>query len=246
MPLPFSVEAIDAIPEAQRALYKESNGKFVLDVEGYEDPTGLKSALEKERKAARDASKQISAWQALGKTPEEIQQLLDAQRQSDEEKATKGGEWDKLKSQMLTQHQQELAKREEREAKLKLSLERRLIDADATEAIAEAKGVPALLLPHVRASVRVVEEDGEFTVQVVDAQGNPRVNGKGEPLTIKDLVSEMRQSEIFGRAFEPTGTSGGGAGSGHANGNKTITQAQFDALPPKDRAKRMAEGYRVV
>lgn len=246
MPLPFQVDAIDAIPEAQRALYKESNGKFVLDVDGYEDPAGLKSALEKERKAAREAARQASQWQNLGKTPEEIQELLEAQRKAEEDNAAKGGDWDKLKAQMLTQHQQEIAKREEREKKLQSSLERRLIDADATAAIADAKGVPALLLPHVRAAVRVVEEDGEFRVQVVDAHGNPRVDGKGEPLSIKDLVSEMRQSDVFGRAFEPTGTSGGGASQGHANGSKTITQAQFDALPPKDRAKRMAEGYRVV
>ena len=126
-------------------------------------------------------------------------------------------------------------------------LERRLIDADATAAIAAAKGVPALLLPHVRASVKVIEEDGDFKVQVVDAQGNPRVNGKGEFLSIADLVGEMRQSDVYGRAFEPTGTTGGGATGGSGGGGaKVIKQAAFDALPPKQRAAKMAEGYSVV
>lgn len=246
MPLPFSVEVIDSIPEQQRSLYKESNGKYVLDVDGYEDTAGLKSALQKEREAAKTATKQAQAWSSLGKSPEEIQQLLEAQRKAEEEKATKGGEWEKLKVQITDQHKTELSKKDERIQALTKSLERRLIDADATAAIAAAKGVPALLLPHVRSAVRVIEEDGDFKVQVVDAAGNPRVNGKGEFLSIADLVGEMRQSDVFGRAFEPTGTTGSGAASRPASGSRTMTQAQFNAMRPAERAKTMAAGVTVI
>ena len=91
MPLPFSTDTIDSIPEAQRGLYKEVNGKFTLDVEGYEDPVGLKSALAKERDAAKSATRQAQAWQALGKTPEEITQLLEAQAQAERDKLTSEG-----------------------------------------------------------------------------------------------------------------------------------------------------------
>lgn len=245
--LAFTVDTLDGVAEAQRSLYKESNGKFVLDVEGYEDPVGLKSALQKERDRANALDKQVKAWAAMGKTPEEIQDLVEAQRKAEEDKALKGGEFDKLKQQMLDQHKAELGKKDERITTLTKSLERRLIDADATAAIAAAKGVPALLLPHVRASVRVIEDGGDFKVQVVDAAGNPRVNGKGEFLSISDLVSEMRQDDIYGRAFEPTGTAGGGATQGGGGGgSKTIKQAAFDALSPKERAKKMAEGYVVT
>ncbi|MBB1599488.1 hypothetical protein [Variovorax sp. UMC13] len=244
--IPMTVDAIDAIPEAQRGLYKESNGKFVLDVDGYEDPVGLKSALTKEREAAKNASKQVAAWAALGKTPEEIQALVEAAAQAEQDKLGKSGEWDKLKQQMADQHKAELGKKDERINVLTKSLERRLIDADATAAIAAAKGVPMLLLPHVRASVKVIEDGGDFKVQVVDAAGNPRVNGKGEFLSIADLVGEMRQSEVFGRAFEASGTTGGGASGGPGGGSKVIKQAAFDALSPKDRAARMKDGYSVV
>lgn len=246
MPLPFTVEVIDSIPEPQRGLYKESNGKFVLDVEGYEDTSGLKSALQKEREAAKSATKQAQAWASLGKSPEEIQQLLEAQRKAEEEKATKSGEWEKLKIQITDQHKTELSKKDERIQTLTKSLERRLIDADATAALAAAKGSPALLLPHVRQKVRVVEDDGDFRVQVIDEAGNPRVNSKGEFLSIADLVGEMRQSDIYGPAFEPTGTTGGGAASRPASGSKTMTQSQFNALRPAERAKAMASGVTVV
>jgi hypothetical protein len=245
--LNMTVESLDAIPEAQRGLYKESNGKFVLDVDGYEDPTGLKSALDKERKRASEAEKQAKAWANMGKSPEEIQALVETQRKAEEDKALKGGEFDKLKQQIIDQHKTELGKKDERIGTLTKSLERRLVDADATAAIAEAKGVPALLLPHVRAAVKVVEVDGDFKVQVVDAQGTPRVNGKGESLSIADLVSEMRQSEIFGRAFEPSGTTGSGASGGGSGGSgKTMKRAAFDALKPAERAKAMAAGTQVV
>ncbi|RZL39236.1 MAG: hypothetical protein EOP35_04155 [Rubrivivax sp.] len=245
--LAFTVDSLDGIAEAQRPLYKESNGKFVLDVDGYEDPVGLKSALQAERNNAKTATQQVAAWKALGKTPEEIQALVESAAQAERDKLTKGGEWDKLKLQMTEQHTVELGKKDERIKTLTTSLERRLIDADATAAIAAAKGVPALLLPHVRASVRVIEDGGDFKVQVVDAAGNPRVNGKGEFLSIADLVGEMRQSDVYGRAFEPTGTTGGGSQQGGGGGgSKTIKQAAFDALGPKDRAKKMAEGYVVT
>jgi hypothetical protein len=217
MPMPFQVESIDAVPEAQRSLYKETNGKFVLDVDGYEDPTNLKSALQKEREAAKTATKQAQAWAALGKTPDEIQAL-----------------------------EQQTKEREQLESKLKAkdsAIERHLVDAQATAAIAAAKGVPALLLPHVKASVRVVEDGGEYVVRVVDAAGNPRVDAKGEFLSIADLVGEMRQSEIFGRAFEPTGTTGSGAQGGGSGGTgKVMKQSAIDAMKPAERAKFFASG----
>lgn len=246
MPLPFTVDAIDAVPEAQRGLYKEANGKFVLDVDGYEDPSNLKSALQKEREAAKSAAQQVKAWSALGKSPEEIQALVEAQAKAEHENLTKNGEWDKLRDQMVNQHKVELSKKDEAIQARESALARHLIDAAAVTAVAELKGSAALLLPHIRSAVKVVEEDGEYVVRVVDKNG-PRVNGKGEFLTIKDLVGEMRQSDEFGRAFDATGTTGGGAqGGGGGGGSKTITEAALNQLTPKQRAAKMAEGYRVI
>jgi hypothetical protein len=247
MPLPLTVDSLDSVPEAVRGNYVQAGDKFRLDLEGYEDPVALKKALDVERSTARTATAQAKKWAELGKTPDEIHALLDAQRKAEEEKALKGGEFDKLRQQMLQAHQGELSKKDERIGSLTKSLERRLVDADATAAIAALKGVPALLLPHVQAAVKVIEENGEFVARVIDKAGNPRVNGKGEFLSIADLVGEMRQSDVFGRAFEATGTTGSGAASSSSSGTgKTISQAAFDALGPKDRAAHMKAGYRVT
>lgn len=243
MALQLVIDSLETVPETVRSLYVPDGDKFKLDVSGIEDTSGLKSALQKEREAAKHAAKQVSAWSSLGKTPEEIQELLEAQRKAEEDKATKNGEWEKLKAQM---QEQSAAERQKLEQALKAkdgAIERYLIDAQAVAAISELKGVPALLLPHVKAAVKVVDDDGEYVTRVVDAQGNPRVNAKGDFLTIKDLVSEMRQSEVFGRAFEASGTTGGGSRTSSANGSRTMSEAAFNALSPKERAKRMAEGY---
>jgi hypothetical protein len=231
--LDLVVEKLDAVPEPLRALYAEQDGKFRLKVNGVEDPTALKGALDKERRAAREAEKQASQWRALGKTPEEIAQLLAAQAEAEEQKAAKAGEWEKLRSQMNEKHAADLKAKDDAIAKMRSALEKHLIDAQAATAIAAAKGVPELLLPHVQKHVRVVEEDGEYSVRVVDAKGDPRVNGKGDPLTIADLVGEMRQSTVFGRAFEGSGRSGGGMpvanGAGGAGGH------DLSNLPPTAR-----------
>jgi len=246
MSLKLNVETLDAIPESLRPLYKEDGGKFRLELEGYEDPVGLKSALQKERDAARAANKQASAWAALGKTPEEIQALVDAQRKADEDKLKGAGEFDKLRTQMADQHKTELSKKDEVVGKMRANLERYLVDAQATAAIAELKGSARLLMPHVKAQVKVIEEGEGFVIRVVDDNGTPRVNGNGQFLSIKDLVSEMRSGDEFSRAFEPTGTTGSGAASRPASGSRTITQSQFNALPPKERAKAMASGVTVI
>src|SRR5690606_7438402 len=105
---------------------------------------------------------------------------------------------------------------------------RLLIDAEATSALAEAKGSVDLLLPHIRNAARVVErEDGSFGVEIASKEGGPRVNGSGQNMTIKELVQEMRQSEVFGRAFDASGQSGTGKVPGATGGTGALKRSQM-------------------
>ena len=54
-------------------------GKYTLDItalENVENVKALKSALDKERENVKEREKAIKAWEALGKKPEEISELL--------------------------------------------------------------------------------------------------------------------------------------------------------------------------
>jgi len=225
----------DSLDEGIRGLYEEKDGSYQLAVDGIEDTSGLKSALEKERKARADFEKMAKQYQGLGMTPEEITELVKAREEAECGNLEKKGEWDKLKAQLLESHKKEITALEEAVQKMKATLESYLVDASATEAIAAAKGVPQLLLPHVKASVKVVEEEGKYHVRVVDKDGSPRMNSKGEYLGIKDLVAEMRESEIFMRAFDGDGTSGSNAPSSTAT--KKFSQGDWQKMTPQQRVE---------
>ena len=80
MPLDLIVDTLDNVPEPLKAEYaKDADGKFRLNVNGIEDTTGLKNALATERKTAKDAATQLATWKKLGKAPEEITAMLEAQ-----------------------------------------------------------------------------------------------------------------------------------------------------------------------
>lgn len=233
--LKLSVDSIDGLDESVRGLYVEKDGKFHLDVDGIEDTGGLKSALSSERKRAAELEKQTKAWKSIGKTPDEISELLEAQQQRELTEAERKGEWDKLKSQMNTAHETALKAKDETIGAMRRRLEAELVDAKATAAIAAAKGVPELLLPIVQ---RFVKVDDDFNVQVVDAKGDPRVNGKGEPLSISDLITEMRATELYGRAFDGSGQSGSGKQPDNGGGgNPSNIKRRSDF---KTRADRVA------
>lgn len=238
MALPFSVESLDNVPENLRELYAETDNGYRLNVDGYEDPSNLKSALQKEREAAKKYSRELEGWKKTGKSPDEIADLLLQAEKADEDKAKNAGEWDKLKDQLMEKHNRELSTREEALKGMKSTLESYLVDAQAASAISEHKGVTQLLMPHVKAAVKVIDEDGQYKVRVVNDRGEPRINDKGEYMTINELVSEMRQSEVYGRAFESSAKAGSGANpAGGSSGGSSGIKSLADAKTPAEKAE---------
>lgn len=81
----------------------------------------------------------------------------------------------------------------------------------------------------------------------LDEDGNPvaregKYGKDGKPLTLKEWFAEMKDSRPHW--FPATGN-GGGAGHGGGNGSKVMTQADFDALPAKQRAAAMESGVTI-
>jgi len=221
MPLLATVAKIEDVSEDLREEYIEGeDGKFHLKILGsyvpkdsVEDVSGLKSALKKERENASTAAARARKLEEdmAGIDPEDYARLKEMEAKEEENKAKKAGEWDKLREQMNTKHAEELAKRDKDKSRLMTALEKRTIDAAAVSALNELKGNVTLLLPHVKGHVKMIEDEtGDFVARVVDDAGNPRVNGEGKFLSVRELVGEMRDSEVFAKAFEASGHSGGG------------------------------------
>lgn len=251
MSLQATLDSLDGLPEDFHEDYeKREDNKYHLKIlssyvskDSVEDVSGLKSALHKERENNKTAAQQLRELkERVGEVdPDEYQRLKDLERQIEEDKAKKAGEWDKLKVQMSDKHQEELSKRDGREKKLLGALEQKTVDADAVSALNEHKGNVTLLLPHVKAHVRMVEEDGAFVARVVDDAGNPRVNGDGNFLTVRELVSEMRDQETYAKAFENTVKSGGGTppngSGGQGSGGKGVIPSDLkrSTMTTKDK-----------
>jgi vacuolar-type H+-ATPase subunit I/STV1 len=216
----------DELTDELKPLYKEDNGKYILNVEpveGYalEDITGLKNTLSSERKKREELEtkyydlKDIDPKAAL----EALQKIEEMESYDPEKDADKiaGVKVEALKKQLVEKHTKELTEKEEKLGKLSSKLESLLIDSAAAQALSEAKGSVALLLPHIKSQTRVREVEGDYVVEILDKDGNVRIGNKdGDNMTIGELIEEMKASDVYARAFEGANQSGSGY-----NGNRS-------------------------
>jgi len=246
-------EIFDGLKDEIKAEYKKrDDGTFILDVTptnnfALEDVKGLKDALGSERAAHTEADKKLKAFDGLDidKAKAALAKVEEMANWKPEDKVKE--QIEAIKNQLTEKHQGELGKKEESMKKLTGQLEKVMIEAAAIKAIAENKGSSALLLPHVKSATRMRQTDkGEFMVEVVGEDGNARISpatGSTAPMSITELVAEMKTQETFAPAFEGSGASGSGAsgssGTQVKNGVHIISQA--DAKDPhKYRAAKEA------
>lgn len=251
MALKAVLETIDAAPESVRSFYKETDGKFVLDVEAVdgfslEDVSGLKNTLGKEMTLRKKLEKDVVRFKDLD--PEKardalakLEELGNFDPAKDADKIV-NERLEAARRQLVEKHGEEIKTRESRIGALTKTVESLLVDQVATAALAEARGAVELLLPHVQRHTRVREDsNGHFVVEVVDKDGNARIgNSKGDPMTISDLVQEMRKSDTFGRAFESSGHAGSGKQpdnrSGESGTKTGVPKSWAEAKTPEEKA----------
>lgn len=234
------IDKIDSVPEAVRGAYVEREGKFYLDVE-FEDTTGLKKALQSERDLRAKHEKEVKAWNGVGKTREEIAELL-AQLESDStDKLKKKGDFDAL----LGQHKATWEKEKgslvgERDTAVSVA-RKAVVDASLLGSLGKAKvtGEGNALLPQILGKrVQLEFVDGEPVSKILAADGKTPMAGSGADgsATYDDLVKEAVKT--YPSLFEGTGAGGGGKppGSAGRSGEKTITRADFEKLGPLERA----------
>lgn len=225
-----TVADIEKVPEDFRNLYVQDGDSWKLN---RDDDTigGAISALLGQGKALGTSRNEVrflkgklenaaptdlSPLSTYGSTPEEI-----AEGVSEAIKTAgkgKGEELDrqitKIKADLTTAHQKELDGKEGRIKTLASQLDHVLRTGAVMGELASAGAVnPKVLAPSVLDHVKVFEDEttGEFNVQVVDAQGDPRMSHvSGEFMSIKELVSEMKGDNEFKPFFKSEAPSGGG------------------------------------
>lgn len=217
------LDDINVAPPQFQPFYKQgSEGRFVLDVENpvvkgaVDAVSGIAKALRSERelnKSLKGKVVDLSVLSEYGSTPEEIKagiatKIEELQQQLSDPKLAKVN-IEKIKQELAQAHAAEKAQKDATIGELRGQLDSMLIDNAARSAIAPFSKDPDLALLVVRQQVAVVEEDGKRQVFVVDGQGDRRYNPATQaPMTIPDLIEEMRRTPKYQRLFDsetPTG-----------------------------------------
>jgi len=252
--LALQVDKLESVPEVQRTLYKEREGKFHLEVDGIEDTSALKGSLKKERERAEAAEKARKELEAKfdGIDPEKTRQLLSQFEDADEAKLiTKGKEGIEAiiakrmeKALKAAEKQVADAKKEaEKQAGVAKRFMDRVLDnhvrAAAAKAQVHATAVDDAML---RAkSIFSVNEEGE-AVQLKEGEVVMGKDGK-TPYGIMEWIEGMKESAPH---WFPASASGGGSGGGKQGaGGSTMTRKIFESLSPEEKvskAKEMREG----
>lgn len=241
MALKLVVDKLEDVAEGVRAMYVEKDGKFHLDVDGIEDTSGLKNALNAERLAAKEAkriAKEIEERYA-GIDPAKVREMMSKLDQDGEAALIAAGKIDEV-----------IAKRTE---KFKTESQRRIDEAANKAAAAEARAKKfeqRVLDNHIRQaatkaglhqhaiedalfrarSMFSLSEDGA-AIQL-DSDGTPVLGKDGKtPFSPQEWLEGMKESAPH---WFPASSSGSGAGGSKGTGGNG---KDLSHLPP---AARMA------
>ena len=220
------LDTLEGVDDAVKGFYAETDGKFILQVEGVDshpDVSNLKSAYER-TKADRDAARQErDAAKALA---QDFPDDFDAEK------------WAKLKDgkpdeAALVKLRQTLeAERDDWKGKFEaergISL-RNALDRDLTDALNGA----GVTTPAFAKAARTMLADGVK----IGEDGKPFVETDMGPMALTDHVKRWAAGE--GKPFV-TPASGGGAPGGK-NGNGPVNADQFAAMGDKERTALFRE-----
>jgi len=258
MTLAFTVETLDGLPEGVAGLYTEaSNGTgFQLNVDGLPgDPSdGLKSALDKERSARREADRTVAQLnkQFEGLDAEAARDALLKINELESQDLLGEGKFDeavaKRTERMKAEYESQVGELTGKVKGLTGQLEEVLID-NAIRTAATESGV-------LSSAVEDAILAGQRVFKLVDGKPTP-VNADGQVVFGKDGSSPMSITEWIGerKSDKPHwygDSSGGGASdsAGAENGAVTITREQAKDVAlyraAKEKAAEQGVPFRVT
>lgn len=244
MSLELVVESLDNIAEALKGEYtKGEDGKFRLNVNGIEDVSGLKSALQKERDNVKELKAKYAAYEGID--PEKAQEALQKLRDLEEKKLIEAGELEKVlenRTKMMRQDHQaqveQLTKRAETAETTIVDLQKQLATAVIERGIADAVGEVGQ--PRKGALIDIIQR-GRQTWKL-DDKGKPvAVNEDGtaiygkdgkEPISMKEWAQNLLEQAPH--LFEES-KGGGGRGSVVGADGKSMSLEELAKLPPAQR-----------
>ena len=231
-------EKLEEIPEAFRELYTERDGKFAVSaIDGMKtqiDVDKLSEAARKERALHQETRQKLVVWNTLGKTPEEVQDLLDRMPELEAAAAGKGVDETKIEALVTSRLNRQLVPLQrqltEKDTKLKeltdltgvLQAERvtRTVHDNVRAAATKLKVIPEAMPDVLMLAERMLEidEDGK-TVRTKDQVGV--TPGVSPEVWLTDM---QRSRPHWWPPSQGTGAQGSGGGGGNLMGENPFSR----------------------
>lgn len=242
MALPLIVDSIDKIPDAIRGEYTEKDGKFHLNIDGEvpdaNESAALRKALENSRRVEKELQKKIAKWEKLGKSDEEIAELLQATEEAERKKMEADGDHQKILKQLQDKWEKERADLETELTAARTSERSAIIGTSVMSALTKAgatdEGID-LLPDRLSGRIKYETEDGKRVLKIMQADGETPMAGSGKDgtATFDDLVKEAVTK--WPSLFKGDGQSGSGKRPDN-NSGRAGAKKKSDFKSEKERA----------
>lgn len=202
------LEAIENSPEPK--VYSEDYVK------------ALRAESAKYRTKLRDTETNLASFDGL--TPEQVKEMRDSIKDADTKKLEAKGEWDKLRVQLVAEHDKELGKKDtvhtelqNRVSQLEAEINALVLTNEVRTQASVAEAInPELVEMVIKGRTKVERtEEGIRMIKIMGPDGKERIDPKtGALFTITQLILEMKQEQAYAHLFKGGQT---GAGSSTAN-----------------------------
>ena len=219
-----SLKSLESVPSDFQAFYKQDGDEYILDTETPAINSAVSiisgmvntlSAVRNEADTYKSKAVDLSSLADYGTSPEEIKSSITAKIEELQQQLAGGEEaklnLEKIKEDLAKAHTKDLEVRDNRANALRSQLENLLVTSETIKELSAAGGDVELLSPFIHQNTKSIEEDGEFKVLVIDSAGDRRFSGTtGAPMTIKELVNEMKADTKYSKLFASEAPTGGG------------------------------------
>ena len=250
----LELDSLEGIPEAQHSFFTEQDGKFVMDLTKLPDVDGLKTALTKERDAAKESTRAAKALEArfAGIDPDKFRDMM-AKFDGDEEgKLIAEGKLDEVFTKRFEKrdaHWQSIVNAEKASTEKANRVKDKFMDGmlddrlrAAFNGIVAPSSMDAAILAAKHTQRFSLDDEGN-AVQFND--GNIVLGKEGAPYSPKEWINSDDTKRDAPYLY-PGSTGGGDSQRSGIPGSKAVTRAQYETMSPAQQSKTVTEGIRIV
>lgn len=244
MALKAFIKDLSEVEENQQALYKESDGGYVLEVDpvdGYDlqNVSALKNAMQKLKGDYEQAKTTLKSFGELD--PQDALKKLERYEKLKDLNPEKLKKELKIEAQELvaSEYKAKIEAANKKADSLKAAVRKAALQ-EVNAAIASTGANPVFLEGYLSKVADVEFNDDGYELVFKNKNGEKRFNiddnGNSVPFTAKDLVNELKKDETYGQIFPSDSNSGNGKTT-----NYRPSKPGIKLISPADKQKYQEE-----